>query len=147
MVAIISAYTSQQGLSDEANKQRVYAGLISHTSKIDAKEIIIVCVVTISMDMEFGLLFQKRISRLITFTSRGENTQVVYIIMKRYTVKKSSFSNKLVVCDFNIRIDKETKETYVPKLKIWKLKEAEAKREFVSTVEGTNTEENYMVVG
>ena len=40
VVAIISAYAPQQGLSDEA-KERFYADLIYHTSKIDEKEFIL----------------------------------------------------------------------------------------------------------
>ena len=43
--------------------------------------------------------------------------------------------HKLVVCDLNIRIEREKKKLYIPKLKVWKLKEAEAKKEFVSCVE------------
>ena len=42
---------------------------------------------------------------------------------------------KLVVCDLNIRIEREKKKLYIPKLKVWKLREAEAKKEFVSCFE------------
>ena len=43
--------------------------------------------------------------------------------------------HKLVVCDLNIRIEREKKKLYIPKLKVWKLREAEAKKECVSCVE------------
>ena len=43
--------------------------------------------------------------------------------------------HKLVVCDLNIRIEREKKNLYISKLKVWKLREAEAKKEFVSHVE------------
>ena len=74
--------------------------------------------------LEFGLtfdmvvcntLFNKHSSRLITYSSDGVNTQIV--------------------CDLNIRIEREKKKLYIPKLKVWKLREAEAKKEFVSCVE------------
>ena len=43
--------------------------------------------------------------------------------------------HKLVVCDLNIRIEKEVKKQYVPKLKVWKLKDAKAKQDFASAIE------------
>ena len=35
--------------------------------------------------------------------------------------------HKLVVCDLNIRIEREKKKPHIPKLKVWKLREAEAR--------------------
>ena len=43
--------------------------------------------------------------------------------------------HKLVVCDINIRFKKEVKKPYVPRLKVWKLKDADTKEEFVSAIE------------
>ena len=43
--------------------------------------------------------------------------------------------HKLVVCDLDIRIEREKKKQYIPKLKVWKRREGEAKKEFVSCVE------------
>ena len=40
-----------------------------------------------------------------------------------------------VVCDLSLRIEKEAKKLYVPKLKVWKLKDAEVKQLFVSVIE------------
>ena len=105
--------------------------------------------------MELGLaldmvvcntLFNKRSSRLITYSSGGVNTQIDYMLMKTRDKKilrdvkvipgKEVFTHhKLVVCDLNIRIEREKKKLYIPKLKVWKLREAEAKKEFVSCVE------------
>ena len=116
IVTIISTYAPQQGLSDDA-KEKFYADLILHTSKVDEKEVII-----LGGDMnghvgkttsgyadvhggfgygvrnaegerilEFGLaldmvvcntLFNKRSSRLITYSSGGVNTQIDYMLMK-----------------------------------------------------------------
>lgn len=91
-------------------------------------------------------LFQKRSSRLITFSSGGVNTQIDYIMIKSgdkkffndITVILSDevfTQHKLVVCDLNIKIEKEVKKSYIPKLKAWKLKGAEAKQDFVAAVE------------
>ena len=105
--------------------------------------------------LEFGLaldmvvcntLFQKRSSRLITFSSGGSNTQIDYIMMKsrdkrflkdvKVIPSEEVFSqHKLVVCDLSIRIKKEKTKPYIPKLKVWKLKDTEARKEFVSAVE------------
>ena len=43
--------------------------------------------------------------------------------------------HKFVVCDLNIWIERGKKKLYIPKLKVWKLREAEAKKEFLSCVE------------
>ena len=104
--------------------------------------------------LEFGLaldmvvcntLFNKRSSRLITYSSGGVNTQIDYMLMKTQDKKilkdvkvihgEEVFTqHKLVVCDLNIRIEREKKKLYIPKLKVWNLREAEAKKEFVSCV-------------
>ena len=105
--------------------------------------------------LEFGLplvmvvcntLFNKRSSRLITYSSGGVNTQIDYMLMKTRDKKilkdvkvihgEEVFTqHKLVVCDLNKRIEREKKKLYIPKLKVWKLREAEAKKEFVCCVE------------
>ena len=64
-------------------------------------------------------LFNKRSTRLIAYSSGGVNTQIDYMLMKTRDKK----------------ILKEKKKLYIPKLKVWKLREAEAKKEFVSCVE------------
>ena len=90
-------------------------------------------------------LFNKRSSRLITYSSGGVNTQIDYMLMKTRDKKilkgvkvipgEEVFTqHKLAVC-LNIRIEREKKKPYIPKLKVWKLREAEAKKEFVSCVE------------
>ena len=180
VVAIISAYAPQQGLSDEA-KERFYADLIYHTSKIDEKEFILlggdlnghVGETTSGYDnvhggfgygtrnaegeriLEFGLalnmvvcntLYKKRACRLLTYSSGGVNTQIDYIMMKSGDKKflkdikvipseEVFIQHKLVVCDINIRFKKEVKKPYVPRLKVWKLKDADTKEEFVSAIE------------
>ena len=74
--------------------------------------------------------------------SGGVNTQIDYMLMKTGDKKilkdvkvipgEEVFTqHKLVVCDLNIRIQREKKKLYIPKLKVWKLKEAEAKKESV----------------
>ena len=105
--------------------------------------------------LEFGLaldmvvcntLCNKRSSRLITYSSGGVNTQIDYMLMKTRDKKilndvkvipgEEVFTqHKLVVYDLNIRIEREKKKLYIPKLKVWKLREAEAKKAFVSCVE------------
>ena len=88
----------------------------------------------------------KRSSRLITYSSGDVNTQIDYMLMKTRDKKivkdvkvipgEEVFTqHKLVVCDLNIGIEREKKMLYIPKLKVWKLREAEAKKEFVSCVE------------
>ena len=42
--------------------------------------------------------------------------------------------HKLLVCDLSIKIKKEKKKPYVPKLKVWKLKDSRAREEFVSGI-------------
>ena len=116
VVTIISTYAPQQGLSDDA-KEKFYADLILHTSKVDEKEVIIlggdmnghVGKTTAGYEdvyggfgygvrnaegeriLEFGLaldmvvcniLFNKRSSRLNTYSSGGVNTQIDYMLMK-----------------------------------------------------------------
>ena len=179
-LTVVSAYAPQQGLSDEA-KERFYADLVFHTSKIDDKQITIlggdlnghVEKTTLGYEdvhggfgygvrnsegeriLEFGLaldivvcntLFQKRDSRLITFSSGDSNTQIDYIMMKgrdkrflkdvKVIPSEEVFTqHKLVVCDLSIKVKKEKKKPYTPKLKVWKLKDPEARKEFVSGVE------------
>ena len=111
-MAIISTYDPQQRLSDD-DKEKFYADLTLHTSKVDKQEVI-----TLGGDMnghvgkttagygfgygvrnaegahilEFGLaldmvvcntLFNNRSSRLVTYSS-GVNTQIDYMLMKRF---------------------------------------------------------------
>lgn len=90
-------------------------------------------------------LFQKLSSRLITF-SGGSNTQIDYIMMKSRDKRflkdvmvipseEVFMQHKFVVCDLSLRIKKEKQKPYIPKLKVWKLKDPEARKEFVSGVE------------
>lgn len=105
--------------------------------------------------LEFGLalgmvvcntLYQKRSSRLATFSSGGCNTQIDYIMMKNRDKKflkdvkvipseEVFIQHKLVVCDLSITMKKEKKKPYIPKLKSWKLKDIVAREEFASGVE------------
>ena len=159
VVTIISTYAPQQGLSDDA-KEKLYADLIPHTSKVDEKEVIIlggdmngyVGKTTAGYEdvhggfgygirnaegeriLEFGLaldmvvcntLFNKHSNRLITYSSGGVNTQIDYMLMKTRDKKilkdvkvipgEEVFTqHKLVVCDLNIRIEREKKKLYIP---------------------------------
>ena len=180
VVTIITTYAPHQGLSDYA-KEKFYANLLLHTSKVDEKEVNIlggdmnghvgkttagyedvhssfgygvrnaegerISEFSLALDMVVcNILFNKRSSRLITYSSGGVNTQIDYMLMKTWDKKivkdvkvipgEEVFTqHKLVVCDLNIRIEREKKKPYIPKLKVWKLREAEAKKEFVSCVE------------
>ena len=116
VVAIISTYAPHQGLSDDA-KEKLYADLILHTSKVDEKVVIIlggdmngqvgkttagyedvhggfrygvrnaegerILEFCLALDMVVcNTLFNKRSSRLITYSSGGINTQIDYMLMK-----------------------------------------------------------------
>ena len=172
VLSVISAYVPQQGLSNEV-KERFYADLVFHTSKIDEKEIISlggglnghvgktisgyedvhggfgygvrnaegerILEFVLALDMVVcNTLFQKRSSRLITFSSGGSNTQIDYTMMKTrdkknlkdvkdITGEEVFIQHKLVACDLSINIKKEKKKPYVPKLKMWKLKDTLAR--------------------
>ena len=52
--------------------------------------------------------------------------------MKVIPGKEVFTQHKLVVCDLNIRIEREKKKLYIPKLKVWKLREAEVKKGVVA---------------
>ena len=102
--------------------------------------------------LEFGLaldmtvcntMFQKRDSRLITFSSGGSNTQIDYIMMKNKDKRllrdvkvipseEVVTQHKLVVCDLNICIKQERKKPYTQKIKIWKLKDTGTANKYAS---------------
>ncbi|KAK4305368.1 hypothetical protein Pmani_022730 [Petrolisthes manimaculis] len=82
--------------------------------------------------------FKKRLSHLITYSSGGTSSQIDYFLVSRKDWKfvrdvkvipgeECISQHKLLVCDMSIRRDPVRKKVYMPKRKVWLLKETEYK--------------------
>ncbi|KAK4329584.1 hypothetical protein Pmani_000059 [Petrolisthes manimaculis] len=82
--------------------------------------------------------FKKRLSHLITYSSGGTSSQIDYFLVSRKDWKfvrdvkvipgeECISQHKLLVCDMSICRDPVRKKVYMPKRKVWLLKESEYK--------------------
>ena len=181
VVAIVSAYAPQQGLSVD-EKDKFFETLLLTVSKIGDNEIIVlggdlnghvgkseagyegvhggygygVRNADGERILELGdalgmvvcnMLFEKQDSRLITYTSGGNVSQIDYIMVKRSDRKfvkdvkviageECALQHQLLVCDLTIKATKEAKKPFIPKRRVWKLKDATVREEFLTGIRG-----------
>ena len=85
--------------------------------------------------------FMKRDNHLITYQSGGASTQIDYILLRKGFRKQvtdvkvipgeeCASQHRLLVCDFKINIPPQSKRKFIPRLKIWRLKQPAKKLEF-----------------
>ena len=85
--------------------------------------------------------FKKRESHLVTYSSGDHQTQLDYILYRRsfsgavFDVKvipneECVQQHHLVVCDFAVRIPKEKKRKFTPRIRAWKLRDPATARRF-----------------
>ena len=97
--------------------------------------------------------FKKRDSRLITYTSGGCATQIDYILVRnkdRKLVKdvkvipgeEVASQHHIVVCDMKMKSCKEVRQPFIPKRKVWKLKERVTEENFVAEIENVTQRVN-----
>jgi len=91
--------------------------------------------------------FQKRLTRLSTYSSGEINTQIDYILCKRkelhrvkdcYVLPGEAVAkqHKLLVCKTVLQTKGKQKQVRIPKTRWWKLNEKEYREEFVQKIEG-----------
>ena len=84
-------------------------------------------------------LFTKRPGRLVTYESGGCKSQIDYILAKRDARKSLKDvkviageecipQHRLVVCDLALKVRREPKKSFVPRRKIWNLKDENIKQ-------------------
>lgn len=85
--------------------------------------------------------FTKKDNHLITYQSGGFNSQIDYILVRRSDFKlvrdmkvipgeEVVTQHRLLVCDMKWNFKKEIKKIFVPKLRVWKLKDPEFRLKF-----------------
>ena len=89
--------------------------------------------------------FKKRDSHLVTFESGPYRSQIDFILVKkrdRRLVKNATIINgeecasqhKLLVCDLCLKAPTVTKQKFVPKLRVWKLKDPVVRNDFSTSL-------------
>ena len=92
--------------------------------------------------------FKKQDSKLITYTSGGCATQIDYILVRkgdRKLVKDAKVipgeevasQHHIVVCALMLKFNKEVRRPFVPKRKVWKLKERDTQENFAAEFNAT----------
>ena len=100
--------------------------------------------------------FKKRDSRLVTYTSGASKTQIDYIMVRNKDKKfvkdvkvipgeEVVQQHQLLVCDFKVDKVKMARKPFVPKRKVWKLKEEATKVEFLNKFRSKSEELNNRV--
>ena len=90
-------------------------------------------------------MFCKRDSRLITYQSGDNNSQIDFILVRKNSMRfvkdvkvipgeEVASQHRLVTCDLNLKALREVKNPFIPRHKIWKLKEVEARKDFSADV-------------
>ena len=85
--------------------------------------------------------FKKRDNHLITYESGGNATQIDFILFHKSMRKlvtdvkvipgeEVATQHQLLVCDMQIKAPPKKKHTFIPRLKIWKLKDPETSSRF-----------------
>ena len=96
--------------------------------------------------MVCNTFYQKRDSRLITYNSGGNQSQIDYIMIKRsdrnlvtdvkvIPGEECATQHQLLVADMNISKPKEAKKKFTPKRKVWRLKEEETRLSFLTELQ------------
>ena len=124
----------------EANGyQGIHGGFGYGTRNIEGERIL---EMSAALDMVVcNTFFQKRDSRLITYSSGLSTTQIDYILVRNADKKvvkdvkviageEAAQQHRLLVCDVVVHLVKEVKKPFVPKRKVWKLKDNNTKAEF-----------------
>ena len=91
--------------------------------------------------------FKKRDSHLVTFSSGGNQTQIDYILYRRgfsrYVSNVRTFpgseeqelvtQHRLLACDFTVARSATKKRKFTPRIRVWKLREAETAKRYQET--------------
>ena len=90
--------------------------------------------------------FVKKDNHLITYQSGGCSSQVDYILFKKRDFKlvkdvkvipgeECAAQHRILVCDLKVMFSKPTKQSFVPRRQVWKLKEPASKDTFVAALD------------